>query len=425
MTLSPILPTHDADTVSLRVDMLIAQMAYDYRTSQGAIASVIVDHLAPVREEADDRPLTPDAVERLLKAIDEIEPTPSQPELTSLALAADASPPAKVDAATDRVEPSSSRPPAPSVAPIHEPAAPAINPVKPTGPLAKHAVEAPTSAGRVHDRCESTPPTPHPNGQPMRRTTGRTAALIRIHAEHPDWPASKIAKAIGTTRDVIHAAASKRGIKLPSQLEWEAAKQAAIRQELSARADVETLPAAIHEPAPTLPTQPKPPTRREQFRQAHAAHPEWTSKEHAAHLGISMENVCAVATQIGITLPRAGRTKSEQAPVTTPRPAPSIPAQRVGPPAVTARLPVTAANEPRRVVPTHAPRGAGPGVRFNVRDAGGRWLHQSLEASPTDDGPLMTFNRAYAWCDTAQRFAGACRKWPEINSMRKVGPTDV
>lgn len=43
--ISPILPSHDADTVSLRVDVLIAQMAYDYRVSQDAIASTIVEHL--------------------------------------------------------------------------------------------------------------------------------------------------------------------------------------------------------------------------------------------------------------------------------------------------------------------------------------------------------------------------------------------
>lgn len=84
--------------------------------------------------------------------------------------------------------------------------------------------------------------------------------------------------------------------------------------------------------------------------------------------------------------------------------------------------PVTTPNEPRRVVPTHAPVGAGPSTRFYVRDAKGRYLHQSLERSPTDTGPLMTSNRKWAWYDNAQRFAGACRKWPEIADMRKELP---
>jgi hypothetical protein len=70
----------------------------------------------------------------------------------------------------------------------------------------------------------------------------------------------------------------------------------------------------------------------------------------------------------------------------------------------------------------HVVRRPSTSARFYIRDAKGRYLHQSLEASPTDDGPLMTSNRKWAWFDNAQRLAGATKKWPEISAMRREAP---
>lgn len=167
--------------------------------------------------------------------------------------------------------------------------------------------------------------------------------------------------------------------------------------------------------------------------------PDWPAKVIAKHLGLSRGSVSAHASLHGVTLPsqrdydEAQKAKTTEALKASPakpqeaeRPSEAAETQPhpEQPPATKSVTPrsVTVPNEPRRIVPTHAPVGAGPSTRFYVRDAKGRYLHQSLERSPTDTGPLMTSNRKWAWYDNAQRFAGACRKWPEIADMRKELP---
>jgi hypothetical protein len=132
----------------------------------------------------------------------------------------------------------------------------------------------------------------------------------------------------------------------------------------------------------------------------------------------------AVRTAKAQTTEALRRATAKPQEAVEPPPAPEARPEPEQPPATkpVAPRPVTAPNEPRRIVPTHAPVGAGPSTRFYVRDMKGRYLHQSLERSPTDNGPLMTSNRKWAWYDNAQRFAGACRKWPEIADMRKELP---
>lgn len=61
-------------------------------------------------------------------------------------------------------------------------------------------------------------------------------------------------------------------------------------------------------------------------------------------------------------------------------------------------------------------------LRFYLRDELGRYLHQSLERSPTDTGPLMTSNRKWAWFDNERRYEGALRKWPVIAVLRREVP---
>ena len=62
-------------------------------------------------------------------------------------------------------------------------------------------------------------------------------------------------------------------------------------------------------------------------------------------------------------------------------------------------------------------------LRFYLRDELGRYLHQSLERSPTDTGPLMTSNRKWAWFDNERRYEGALKKWPGIAALRREVPT--
>lgn len=178
--------------------------------------------------------------------------------------------------------------------------------------------------------------------------------------------------------------------------------------------------------------------RQEEVRRIHFEHPDWHDDMIAQHLGVHSAYVRTTAKRLGLSLPsRRQAAKASKASTTEAIKAPAKPqeAERPSeaakaqpqpkqPPATKSVTPrsVTVPNEPRRIVPTHAPVGAGPSTRFYVRDAKGRYLHQSLERSPTDTGPLMTSNRKWAWYDNAQRFAGACRKWPEIADMRKELP---
>ncbi|AKR55727.1 hypothetical protein XM25_07935 [Devosia sp. H5989] len=78
---------------------------------------------------------------------------------------------------------------------------------------------------------------------------------------------------------------------------------------------------------------------------------------------------------------------------------------------------------PKPVIEAPAPRiKQSTSVRFYLRDDLGRYLHQSLESSPTDTGPLMTSNRKWAWFDNERRYEGALRKWPGIASLRREVP---
>lgn len=67
-------------------------------------------------------------------------------------------------------------------------------------------------------------------------------------------------------------------------------------------------------------------------------------------------------------------------------------------------------------------RAPSPSERFYIRDALARYVHQSLEPSPTSEGPMMTANRVYAWFGTKKQFTAAAKRWPELSGMRRVRP---
>ena len=171
MTLSPILPSHDATTVALDFGVFIARHARRYRTSQTAIIAALMPVIEPVRHESDDRPLTPDAVDRLLKAIDEIEPTP-QPETPPPA--ADTPDHASGEATDGAARPS--LPSEPSVAPIPR---------------------------------QSTP-----------QAKTRADVVLAVHRRHPDWPVARIAIETGYPRGTVSAAISAADVSVPTKAQY-------------------------------------------------------------------------------------------------------------------------------------------------------------------------------------------------------------
>ena len=173
-------------------------------------------------------------------------------------------------------------------------------------------------------------------------------------------------------------------------------------------------------------------TKADLVRRCHEEHPDWPAKMIATHLGLSRGSVSGNATIAKIKLPsqreydEAQRAATTEALKTAPA-KPQEPVERAGPPTPRPEpkqppAPIPAEpfddDEPapviRRVM--KAPTG-----RFYLREPGGdmRFVHQSLQPSPTGPGPLMTSDRKWAWYDTMERYRGAKKLWPELADMRK------
>lgn len=169
--------------------------------------------------------------------------------------------------------------------------------------------------------------------------------------------------------------------------------------------------------------EPKP-TQREIFDRCIADHPDWPARIIAERTGLPYGTVRGYASTLKITLPsqwdydRANRPEPPAEPAEADKP---ISGTQVQPEAERPSLPIE--NRPVKVVHMK-PAAVRPSasVRFYVVDDKGRFLHQSLQRSPTDDGPLMTASRQWAWHDNAQRFEGAAKVWPEIIALRKDYP---
>ena len=160
------------------------------------------------------------------------------------------------------------------------------------------------------------------------------------------------------------------------------------------------------EPPETKSAAPKRVTVADKIRAHIADHPDATARDVADATGIKISSVTWAASTAGITLRKM--TPEEHAEATRRGDAGR-------------RVPVSTRTEPQddatdvlhRV--KRAPQG-----RFYLRDkATGLFVHQSLQPCPTGPGPLMTFDRKWAWYDTVDRYRGAKKKWPELASMRK------
>ena len=380
MPLSDFLATFEADNVALDFGVFVAEQARSRRVSQPAIIAALRPHI-----------------------------TPSQPA-SSHAPAVTA--PALADATTDGEKQPSSLPASPSVAPIP----PSPLPGDPAGE-AGSLTHAPTSSAAF---------------SPTRGRPDTTRAkIVAVHAEHPEWPSKLIAEHLGISEDAVRATASRKKIKLVSWWDYQRAvakeTAAALRQAAQPiqapepAPAPETPPAITPEPA-TGPSKPKRVTLADQIRAHVADHPNATLVEVADAIGAKMQAVGWAAQKAGITLRK--RTHEERSIASAKgaqkRGKPLVPAT-IAPPDDSAIQPdETVMPEPQAL---RAFRPAAPTTtRFYIRDHDGRYLHNSLTKCPTGPGPLMTTDRAWGWCDNAQRYRGALKLWPEIATMRKVAP---
>lgn len=316
--------------------------------------------------------------------------------------------------------------------------------------------------GGMQDESAIHPATP---SKPARGRPATTRAkIVAVHAEHPEWPSKLIAEHLGIGEDTVRACASRKGLKLVSWWDYQ-----------------RTLPPEQR----TVPAKPASavPSNRDRVREAHTAHPDFTAKELAFHLGMDELNLRAVASQIGLKLPKAKvitpptrvtladkirahlvdhpdatarelsdalgvkltsigwaaqkagitlrkRTTEERSEASRrsakPRqPKLQEPVERAGPPTPRAepkQPPVSTAAEPfddDEPAPRVRKVNRAPTGRFYLRDKDGRYVHQSLQATPIGSGPMMTIDRKWAWFDTMDRYRGAKKLWPELADMRK------
>lgn len=175
------------------------------------------------------------------------------------------------------------------------------------------------------------------------------------------------------------------------------------------------------------PKRPRKETGRAKILATHALHPDLPSKLIAEHLSISEDAVRATASRKNIKLvswwdyERALKAKTRQAlaaAVEKPQEAVEPPEE---PEAKTAPdLPPLSLPSERLPPPSVRPVRSAPSGRFYLRDkTTGHFVHQSLQPNPAGDGPMMTFDRKWAWYDTMERYRGAKKRWPQIEAMRK------
>lgn len=245
---------------------------------------------------------------------------------------------------------------------------------------------------------------------PVRsRPATMRAKIIACHAEHPDWPSKLVAEHLGISEDAVRACASRKKLKLVSWWDYQRAQAAKTAEALRTAVQPESPPASKAEPAIEAPAeQPAKPLSLGKRLAAYVAeHPDATTRDAADALDSTLTAVGWAAQKQGITLRKytfeersAATRRGMTARIDTPpKPAPE--------PFDDEPAPVV-----RRVM--KAPTG-----RFYLRNAAGNFVHQSLQASPTGTGPLMTSDRKWAWYDTMDRYRGAKKVWPELATMRK------
>lgn len=358
--ISPILSAPDADTIALDFGVFVAEHARTYRTSQSAIIAALVPCITDI-----GKPIS----------------TPSQPEVSSHASAADT--PA-TQAAGDKTDGGSHSPALagdpPSVSPSPEP-----QPI-PQAVQAGAALLRDVTSPVESDAAEISTPIPK-RRTPWGTAPDRFRALI---AERGSITVKEAGEAMG--HKTVGAVT-----RLGKQIGYEFRKVQPDEFSAAIRAGQNT----------------SGPTQTDLVRQCHAQNPTWPASKIAEATGVPKANVRGLARWAKLKVPSEAdyqRSIGELPPLPETEPAPEpVPAPDPRP----APVVVTAPAQPKSLSPS---------TRFYLRDSLGRYVHQSLECSPADNGPLTTSNRKWAWFDTEQRFKGAAKKWPEIEAFRKEVP---
>jgi hypothetical protein len=349
--------------------------------------------MSAVYRIAADEGVTPSTVIGLLST----KPfTPSQPEVSPHAPAADTPATQAAGETTDGGEASSSLPSSPSVDPSPEPQ---------PDPSAVQADAAPlrdVTSPAESDAAEISAPIPA-GRTPWGKAPERFAAIV---ANREPMTVKEVAEALGyKTVSAVR--------RMGEQIGYEFRKVKP--DEFSAAVKAGQERAGVVKPAMSNPAR----TQTDRLRECHEANPTWPASKIAEVTGVPRANVRGLARWAKLNIPSEDdylRTIGELPPLPEPEPTPDPVPEHVPAPD-----PVP---QPELAVVTPPPesRRLAPSTRFYVRDELDRYLHQSLERSPTDTGPLMTINRKWAWFDTEQRFKGAAKRWPEIEGFRKEVP---
>lgn len=270
MTLSPILPAHDATTVALDFGVFIAEQAKTYRTSQSAIIAALRpcinsawvrhwDIAAPSQPEAPSKPHAPAADTPATQAAGdttdgEVVPPPStSPSVEPTPETSDAGahgglndePSAAVESVPLTTDSQANEGDESDVAP--ETAQRTMEPDAADGGGQRADAEALGSAVET--------------GAP-KHLAPKTRLVVQCHADHPDWPVKVIAAHLGLTKGSVSGHAAIAKIKLPSQTEWDKAQKLRTTEALRKPPVAEALsdePQA--RPAPELPPLSKPSER--------------------------------------------------------------------------------------------------------------------------------------------------------------------
>lgn len=298
-----ILSAHTARQLRNASLSALYRVAYDHDVDLSDVMASINLGTTPIPSVSGDE--TAEKVDFSTTSISPSQPIPQAP-------AARTYPPVPVAVQAEEVSQAAS-------SAIHS-AAPAINPVKPTDPQAKHAAEGTLSSepGGVQDRCESTPPTP---SKPKRVT--QRQRLLECHEQHPDWGAAEIAAELDMSKANVWSIASQIGIKFPSKSKatTEALRKAvkaspAKPQEPAERAGPPIPRAAPKQPSAAKSVDPKRLPIKHQVANLHLMHPTWDAARIAQEIGARLNTV---QTALSDARAAAGESLSEPIPPANPQ----------------------------------------------------------------------------------------------------------
>lgn len=209
--------------------------------------------------------------------------TPSQPEPTSLAPAADPSIAPTVDVKAE------GEPHKPSATP-DTPSAGTDGEQAPVGGILDPA--APTSlpgAEGADDRAPIAFAAPPSKPRPQQADIDRDAAtVLQAHVSNPDWTARMISRGLNLSTQRVVMLARSAGVTLPTQVEYDAAQRAKIAEKLKRPAAAQP---ASDQPQPDAVPQEPVKTIRQRVAEAHQEHPDWGTEDIAVHTGAKLDYV--------------------------------------------------------------------------------------------------------------------------------------